>query len=132
LATLLARLCDVSKVLRRQQDKVRGVSMMKYDLDYPLPATAIELLLALVDTAKQYQIQIIPCREVRVLKDFGFEEKDPLGTLQKIGLVERLGQHDVRLQAVAFERAKYERKNRLGKWLQVAVSRLRLDKGVVL
>ena len=113
--------------------------MMKYDLDYPLPATAIELLLALVDTAKQYQIQIIPCREVRVLKDFGFEDdrhlppqKDPLGTLQKIGLVERLGQHNVRLRTVAFERAKYERKNRLGKWLQVAVSRLRLDKGVVL
>jgi hypothetical protein len=113
--------------------------MMKSDLDYPLPATAIELLLALVDTAKQYQIQIIPCREVRVLKDFNIEDdrhlppqKDPLGTLQKIGLVERLGQHDVRLRAMAFERAKYERKNRLGKWLQVAVSRLRLDKRIVL
>jgi hypothetical protein len=65
----------------------------------------------------------IPCREVRVRKDFEIEndrhlppQKDPLGTLQKIGLVERLGQHNVRLRTVAFERAKYERKNRLGKW----------------
>ena len=48
--------------------------MMKSDLDYPLPATAIELLLALVDTAKQYQIQIIPCREVQVLNDFGIKD----------------------------------------------------------
>jgi hypothetical protein len=96
--------------------------MKSIDLDNPLHPTAIELLLALVDTAKQYQLQTIPCREVRVRREPWFEEDrdltpqpDPLGSLQKMGLVERLNSH-VRLGKEAFERAKYERKGRLGKW----------------
>jgi hypothetical protein len=97
--------------------------MKSIDLDYPLSPTATELLLVLVDTAKRYQIQTITCREVRTRRDFEDEsdkyllpQKDPLGSLQKVGLVERLNKHSVRLRAVAFERAKYERRSWLGKW----------------
>ena len=93
------------------------------NLDYQLHPTATELLLVLVDTAKQYQIQIIPCREVQVRHHLEKQDdkrfapqQDPLGSLQKLGLVERLDNHNVRLQAAAFERASYERKNQLGKW----------------
>jgi hypothetical protein len=104
--------------------------MKMLDLDYPLPATAIELLLVLVDTAEKFQLETITCREVRVRdgsrgKDDRHlpPEQDPLGNLQKRGLVERLNKNRVRLQTVAFERARYERKNWLGKWLVKMIRR---------
>ncbi len=98
--------------------------MTSIEFERPLPASAIELLLLLVEMAEQYQIQVIPCREVQLCgqssptSEGGVwpSQKDPLGSLQKLGLIERLNKHSVRLRAVAFDRARYERKNRLGKW----------------
>ena len=98
--------------------------MTSIEFKHPLPASAIELLLILVETAEQYQIQTIPCREVQLRGQSTRSsegralppQKDPLGSLQKLGLIERLNKHSVRLRSVAFARARYERKNWLGKW----------------
>ncbi len=102
--------------------------MKSIAFDHPLPASAVELLLALVETAEQYQIQTIICREVQVCGQSSGNiegellpsQKDPLGSLQKLGLVERLTQRRVRLHAGAFARARYERKNWMGKrWAEM-------------
>ncbi len=86
------------------------------------------MLLALVDTAEQYQIKTVPCREVWlpgqppaiVASQTLPHAKDPLGSLERSGLIQRLNQHQVRLMVVAFGRARYERKNWLGKlWLRL-------------
>jgi hypothetical protein len=64
-----------------------------------------------VDLAKQDQGQTIHCREVRIRRAPWPEEdrdlppeQDPLGTLQKMGLIECLNSH-VCLRKPAFERA---------------------------
>lgn len=93
------------------------------DLPQQLSASARELLLVLVDTAKQAETQTVLYREVRVRQEFerganptGPPDQDPLGSLQQLGLVDRLSQHHIYLRAAAFERAAYERKSWLGKW----------------
>ena len=99
--------------------------MKSINLEHPLPASAIELLLLLVDTAEQYQSQTVTCREVWVRNEASSlhhnkqltPQTDPLGTLQKVGLVERLSKRQIRLCTEAFKRAKYERQNWLGKFL---------------
>ncbi len=98
--------------------------MRHFNFDYPLPPTAVELLLVLVDTAEQYQLKTVTCREVQLYSQPApiFDEgmlphpKDPLGSLQKVGLIERLNKGAVRLRANAFKRARYERQNWMGKW----------------
>ncbi len=96
--------------------------------DHLLPATAVELLLVLVDTAEQYQLKTIPCREVwveshmppQIAPEALPHPKDPLGSLEKLGLIERLNQDTIHLRAAAFTWAKYKRKNWLGKrWLKI-------------
>ncbi len=110
------------------------------DFDYTLPATAIELLLVLVETAKQYQIQTITCREVqtrdklsRTVNDQQLSpSKDPLSTLQNSGLVKKIHKHRVYLYPDAFERARYERENWLGKqWIKANYWGRRYIKGVL-
>lgn len=98
------------------------------NFDQPIPTTAVELLLVLVDTAERYQMKTVPCREVwrqgqppAIVGSHALPHpKDPLGSLEKLGLIQRLNPNKVRLRAVAFGRAKYERKNWLGKlWLRL-------------
>ena len=110
------------------------------NIDHPLPATAIELLLILVETAERYQIQTITCREVQtrdklfsaVNDQLFLPSKDPLGTLQNSGLIKKIHNQQVYLHPDAFARARYERKNWLGKqWTKANYYGRRYIKGVL-
>jgi hypothetical protein len=103
------------------------------DIEYPLPAPLAKLLGALVDIAKRNDVLIVDYTLIRSgkgtweyqLRDHsrqepviisGLQGRQPVESLQMLGLVEELGNNSVFLYPVAFERVKYERKGRFGKW----------------
>ena len=104
-------------------------------IEYPLPDPIARLLFALVAVAKRNDMLTLSYTEVPSTKDRGAFDiligdpakgKDvvvprfrgsPITTLEMLGLVERVNESSVFLYPIAFEREKYERKNRFGKWL---------------
>ena len=104
------------------------------DLEYPLPEPLGHLLSALVDVAKSSRTFTVfyiqnPGRESGAFDYFitnpGGDDiivpnlkGNPMLSLDMLGLIARPLENDkwVFVSPLAFERIKYERKNRLGKW----------------
>ena len=108
--------------------------MEHVDVDYQLPKPIAQLLVAMVEVAERNEVLTVSCAkdpsdkkgawdfrikdpakgESAVVKRLG---GDPIGSLELLGVVQRLSQRDMFLYPAAFTRARYERKRRFGKWL---------------
>jgi len=109
--------------------------MEPIDVSYPLPAPLVQLLIALVEAAEQDQVLTVNCvsasspheygtwdyhiESSRGTKDIEGVKGAALDSLTRLGFVERLGDRSITvfLHPSAFERARYERKGRFGKWV---------------
>ena len=103
-------------------------------IEYPLPDRLVEVLSALVGVAKRGQVLTVNCEEQPSDEAYGAWDlfiSDPSATetipvrglresaikiLCRLQLVDRLSDSEVFLLPAAFQRARYERKNRLSKW----------------
>jgi hypothetical protein len=106
------------------------------DIRYPLPDPLAHLLLTLVEVAERNEILSVSfslgqsTTEDREASDLMIQDPKKgdylvvpgvrwnllIGSLYMLGLAEQVGENSLFLYPGAFERARYERKNRLGKW----------------
>ncbi len=107
--------------------------MESLDLSDPLPKSVTKILIALVDRAKRDQSFDVPCATHSpdgsfyyiLIGDgtdadnlqFEIPKGDPVTSLEKLGYLEIQERGYVFLLPSAFRRAKYERKNSFGKFV---------------
>ncbi len=106
--------------------------MESLNLSDPLPKSVAKILVALVDRAQRDETFDVLCAThspdglyYYVLIGDGTDDSaqfeipkgDPITSLEKLGYLETQENGHVFLLSSAYHRAKYERKNRFGKWI---------------
>ena len=112
--------------------------MEHIEVNDSLPIPIAKLLITLVDVAERNQVMNVPCLKTMsgsnaydlLILDGALEKNtvpckgDYLGTLETVGLV-KLDENNVFLYPAALRRARYERRNRFGKWIERTVNQWR-------